>query len=155
MTVMGTHRKFSHKSSMTFCVLVLIKEPGEICYERNRGIREESYFFWVHTRKNSTIASGATTIGSVGRAPDDIIKKAIIWWLKKRQFIWAYTRNTFSTIASGATPIGSASHAPDDIFTCIKRAKKAKEELDSVITTIGREFILVKVETTRRFSELK
>jgi hypothetical protein len=59
------------------------------------------------------------------------------------------------TIASGATPIGSASHAPDDIFTCIKRAKKAKEELDSIITTIGREFILVKVETTQRFSELK
>jgi hypothetical protein len=27
--------------------------------------------------------------------------------------------------------------------------------LDSIITTIGREFILVKVETTRRFSELK
>jgi hypothetical protein len=26
-----------------------------------------------------TIASGATTIGSAERAPDDIIKKAIIW----------------------------------------------------------------------------
>jgi hypothetical protein len=50
------------------------------------------------------------------------------------------------TIASGATPIGSAGRAPDDIFTRIKRAKTAKEDLDNIITTIGREFILVKVE---------
>jgi hypothetical protein len=28
----------------------------------------------VYTRKYSAIASGATTIGSVGRAPDDIIE---------------------------------------------------------------------------------
>jgi hypothetical protein len=49
------------------------------------------------------------------------------------------------TIASGATPIGSAGRAPDEIFTCIKRVKKAKEDLDSAITTIGREIILVKV----------
>jgi hypothetical protein len=52
----------------------------------------------------------------------------------------------FSTIASGATPIRSAGRAPDGIFTCIKRAKKVKEDLDSVITPIGREFILIKVE---------
>jgi hypothetical protein len=51
----------------------------------------------------------------------------------------------FSTIASGATPIGSAGRAPDKIFICIKRVKKAKEDLDSAITPIGREFILVKV----------
>jgi hypothetical protein len=51
----------------------------------------------------------------------------------------------FLTIASGATPIGSAGCAPDDIFTCIKRAKKATEDLDSVITPIEREFILIKV----------
>jgi hypothetical protein len=50
------------------------------------------------------------------------------------------------TIASGATPIGSAGRAPDDIFTCIKLAKKAKEDLDSVVTPIGRESILIKVE---------
>jgi hypothetical protein len=28
----------------------------------------------AYTRKHSTIASGATTIGSAGRAPDDIIE---------------------------------------------------------------------------------
>jgi hypothetical protein len=61
----------------------------------------------------------------------------------------------FLTIASGATPIGSADCAPDDICTCIKRAKKAKEDLDNIITTIGREFILIKVEITRIFLELK
>jgi hypothetical protein len=46
----------------------------------------------------------------------------------------------------GATPIGSAGCAPDDISTYIKRAKKAKEDWDSIITPIGREFILIKVE---------
>jgi hypothetical protein len=74
-----------------------------------------------------------------------------MWWLKKGQFIWAYTRNKFSTIASGATPIGSAGRAPDDIFTCIKTAKKATEDLDNIITTIGREFILIKVEQPEDF----
>jgi hypothetical protein len=49
-------------------------------------------------------------------------------------------------IASGATPIGSSGRAPDKTFTCIKRAKKEKEDLDNIVTTIGREFILIKVE---------
>jgi hypothetical protein len=52
----------------------------------------------------------------------------------------------FSTIASGATPIGSAGHAPDETFACIKRVKKKKEELGSIVTPIGREFMLIKVE---------
>jgi hypothetical protein len=52
----------------------------------------------------------------------------------------------FSTIASGATPIGSAGRAPDETFTCIKRVKKEKEDLDNIVTPIGREFILIKVE---------
>jgi hypothetical protein len=55
------------------------------------------------------------------------------------------------TTASGATPIGSAGRAPDDIFTCIKRAKKATKDLDNIITTIGREFILIKVEQPEDF----
>jgi hypothetical protein len=53
--------------------------------------------------------------------------------------------NTFLTIASGATPIGSAGRAPDEILKCIKKVEKAKEDLDSTFTPIGREFILVKV----------
>jgi hypothetical protein len=57
----------------------------------------------------------------------------------------------FSTIASGATPIGSAGRAPDNFFTCIKRVKKAKEDLDSAITPIEREFILVKVGQPKDF----
>jgi hypothetical protein len=52
----------------------------------------------------------------------------------------------FSTIASGATLIGSASRGPDENLTCIKRVKKEKEDLDSIVTPIGREFILIKVE---------
>jgi hypothetical protein len=54
-------------------------------------------------------------------------------------------KNTFLTIASGATPIGSAGRAPDEIPKCIKKVEKAKEDLDSTFTPIGREFILVKV----------
>jgi hypothetical protein len=46
----------------------------------------------------------------------------------------------------GATPIGSAGRTPDDIFTCIKKAKKAKEDMDNIVTPIGRESILIKVE---------
>jgi hypothetical protein len=52
----------------------------------------------------------------------------------------------FSTIASGATPIRSTGRAPDKTFTCIKRVNKEKEDLDSIVTTIRREFILIKVE---------
>jgi hypothetical protein len=38
-----------------------------------RNIRNKSiYFPWAYTRKNSAIDSGATPIGSAGRAPDDI-----------------------------------------------------------------------------------
>jgi hypothetical protein len=78
---------------------------------------------WVYTQKYSTIASGATTIGSAGRAPDDIIKQAVMWRIKEEKFTWAYTGNMLSTIASRATPIGSVGHAPDEILD----SKKSKE----------------------------
>jgi hypothetical protein len=61
---------------------------------------------------------------------------------------------TFLTIASGATPIGSAGRAPDKISVS-RIIRKAKENLYTDITTIWREFILVKSWTTRRFSVLK
>jgi hypothetical protein len=38
-----------------------------------RGVKEEYITLRVYTRKYSTIARGATTIGSAERAPDDII----------------------------------------------------------------------------------
>jgi hypothetical protein len=71
--VLDTHRKFRKKSSMLFCLLVSMKEPDEICYTRYRDIREENSFF-ESIQKKSTIASGATTNGAAGRAPDDIMK---------------------------------------------------------------------------------
>jgi hypothetical protein len=37
----------------------------------------------------------------------------------------------------------------------LERVKKAKEDLESAITTFGREYILNRGWTTRRFSELK
>jgi hypothetical protein len=57
----------------------------------------------------------------------------------------------FSTIASRATPIGSTGRAPDEILKCIKKVEKANEDLDSAITTIGREFILFKVRQPKDF----
>jgi hypothetical protein len=59
-----------------------------------------------------------------------------------------------STIASGATPIGSSGRAPDKISVS-RKIKKAKEDLFIDVSPIGREFILVKSWTTRRFSVLK
>jgi hypothetical protein len=66
-------------------------------------------------------------------------------------YLSLYLKTRFSTIASGATPIGSAGRAPDEILTCIKKAEKANEDLDSLITTIGREFILFKVRQPEDF----
>jgi hypothetical protein len=40
-------------------------------------------------------------------------------------------------------------------FLIPRKVKKAKEDLCSEITPIGREFILVKVEQTQGFSVLK
>jgi hypothetical protein len=60
-------------------------------------------------------------------------------------YLSLYLKQVFD-YSLGATPIGSADCAPDDICTYIKRAKKAKEDLDNIITPIGREFILIKVE---------
>jgi hypothetical protein len=78
MTVTDIRRRFSETFSITICVLVLIKEHDKICYGRCKGLSEENSFFLVYTRKYSTIASRATTIGSAGRAPDDIIKKKLL-----------------------------------------------------------------------------
>jgi hypothetical protein len=71
----------------------------------------------------------------------------------KRVYLSLYPKR-LSSIASGATPIGSAGHAPDEIsFSRI--IKEVKEGLFIDVTTIGREFILLKNWTTRRFSVLK
>jgi hypothetical protein len=48
------------------------------------------------------------------------------------------------TIASGPTPIGSVGRTPNNISTYMKSANEIKEDLDGIITTIGREFILIK-----------
>jgi hypothetical protein len=58
-------------------------------------------------------------------------------------YLSLYSKTCFSTIASGPTPIGSAGRAPDEILTYIKEAEKAKEDLESAITPIGREYIYI------------
>jgi hypothetical protein len=65
-------------------------------------------------------------------------------------YLSPYSKQVFD-YSLEATPIGSASRAPDDIFTYIKRGKKVKDDLDIIITTIGREFILIKVEQPEDF----
>jgi hypothetical protein len=65
-----------------------------------------------------------------------MIKRATI-------YLSLYSKTHFLTIASGATPIESASRAPDEILTYIKEVEKAKEDLESAITPIGREYIYI------------
>jgi hypothetical protein len=42
--------------------------------------------------------------------------------------------------------LGALAVHPMIFSTYIKRAKKVKEDFDSIVTTIGRKFILIKVE---------
>ena len=77
--------------------------------------------------KHPTIASGATPIGSAGRAPDRKRKvregkKKFIYFLQEEansevyKFFEPIPGCKHPTIASGATPIGSAGHAPNENF---------------------------------------
>jgi hypothetical protein len=52
---------------------MMTKEVDETLVERSKEIKEEKLILCVYTRKYSTIALGATTIGSAERAPNDII----------------------------------------------------------------------------------
>jgi hypothetical protein len=71
----------------------------------------------------------------------------------KRVYLSLYPKR-LPSIASGATPIRSAGRAPDKIsFSRI--IKEVKEGLFIDVTSIRREFILVKSWTTRRFSVLE
>jgi hypothetical protein len=84
--------------------------------------------------KYLNIDSGATLIGSAGRAPDrkSISREKIrqeeekiwarkIWWRKKFEPMIDYK---YPTIASGATPIGSADRAPNEEELLQWRARK-------------------------------
>jgi hypothetical protein len=74
MTVMDTHRKNSAK---VWCDILRIDDDQgsrrKIVMKDTEASRKKTHFL-VYTRKYSTIASRATTIGSTGHAPDDIIK---------------------------------------------------------------------------------
>jgi hypothetical protein len=72
---------------------------------------------------------------------------------RKKVYLSLYPKRLLS-IASGATPIGSAGRAPDEI-SFSRMIKEMKEDLFIDITTIGREFMIVKNWTTRIFSVLK
>jgi hypothetical protein len=62
--------------------------------------------------KYPNIDSGASPIGSAGRAPDrkSILRKN----LRRRRKFEPMIDYKYPTIASGATPIGSAGRAPDE-----------------------------------------
>jgi hypothetical protein len=67
--------------------------------------------------KHPNIDSGATPIGSAGRAPDrkTISRKNSIRRIRRRgRELEPMIDYKYPTIASGATPIGSAGHAPDE-----------------------------------------
>jgi hypothetical protein len=52
---------------------MMTKEVDKKLTKKVQRIKEEKLILWVYTQTYSTIASGATTIGSAERAPDDII----------------------------------------------------------------------------------
>jgi hypothetical protein len=76
--------------------------------------KDGAHYIWAYTRKNIflTIASGATPIGSAGRAPDDVyswileqgrwrkIRWNVITPIRSELFIksWLYNPNIFSQI---------------------------------------------------------
>jgi hypothetical protein len=65
--------------------------------------------------KYPNIDSGATPIGSAGRAPDrKSISRERIWQEGKKKKLEPMIDYKYPTIASGATPIGSAGRAPDE-----------------------------------------
>ena len=69
------------------------------------------------TRKQLIICSGATPIGSAGRAPEEKGKLHNI--VAKDNIVFEpTTKYKHLVVASGATPIGNAAHAPDDFYAC-------------------------------------
>jgi hypothetical protein len=65
--------------------------------------------------KYSNIDSGATPIGSAGRAPDRKTISIKNYFKKgRRRNFEPMIDYKYSTIASGATPIGSTGHTPDE-----------------------------------------
>jgi hypothetical protein len=66
--------------------------------------------------KYPNIDSGATPIGSAGRAPDrlTILRKNSTRRRRRERNFEPTIDYKYPTIASGATPIGSAGRAPDE-----------------------------------------
>jgi hypothetical protein len=103
----------------------MTKEVNKKLMKRNKEISGGKLILWVYTQKYSTVASGATTIGSAERAPDDIIESSydLMTW-KKAQCLWAYTRNKiFFDYTLGGYSHRSAGRAPDDALSWIMEEK--------------------------------
>jgi hypothetical protein len=105
---------------------VLITVPDEHPNEKYKEAVKENLSLSLYPKKKpSTIASGATTIESAGRAPNDTIEqnKQLCEECKEKSLLEPILK-TFLTIASGATTIGSAGRAPDEILV----SKNNKED---------------------------
>jgi hypothetical protein len=75
--------------------------------------------------KYPNIDSGATPIGSAGRAPDrKSISRERIRQEGKKKKLEPIIDYKYPTIASGATPIGSAGRAPDKELLREERGRK-------------------------------
>jgi hypothetical protein len=125
------------------CVLVLIKEPDEICYGRFRGISEENSFFLSLYPKIFDYSLGgyyhrerwARTRRYYQKSYYLMIKGVII-------YLSLYSKNTFFDYSlEGYSHRERWSRTRQNLYTH-ERVKKVKEDLESAITTIGREYIL-------------
>jgi hypothetical protein len=127
----------------------------QILNARHKAPVKENLSLILYPKKSLTIASGATTIGSTGRAPDDIIEqnKQLRERCKDFFYLSLYSKH-FLTIASGATTIGSAGRAPDKFFDS-KNNKEGERKL-VYWCYYHREGIHISQSwITRRFSVLK
>jgi hypothetical protein len=103
----------------------------------------KEFIFEVYTRKYSTIASGATTIGSAERAPNDIIIKSFDFVTKSRHNIF----EPILEIKNFDYSLGGYSHRERwartrRCFLMNIGARKAKEDLGSISTPIESEFFI-------------
>jgi hypothetical protein len=98
--------------------------------------------------KYPNIDSGATPIGSAGRAPDrkTILRKNSTRREEEEKEIGAYDRVQVSDHSLGGLLPSRVLGAHLMMFFMNNKAKKAKEDFEIIITTTWREFISIKVE---------
>jgi hypothetical protein len=142
MIVTNTRRRFSKTSSITICVLVLIKEPDEICYGRYIGVSEENSFFESIPKIFDYSLRGYYHRERWARTRRYYQKSYYLMIKGATNYSSLYSKNMFFDYSLGGYSHRERWSRTRQNFYMHERVKKAKEDLESAITTIGREYIL-------------